>query len=129
MMPEKLCELLAAWGLAPEGADEVLAALAVERAESKLLTELGIEELTADMAAACLDMAAGEYLMTRLALSPQVFADWQPDVRSLSMGDVSVGYAVGESGRYAGRAGVFQFANGLLMRSREVLAAVRGVKW
>lgn len=125
-MLERLYELLLAWGMAPDEGDKVLAELSLERARQRLTVEVGVEELSARLDEAVLDMAAGDYLMAKLALAPQAFADWQPDVKNVRMGDVSVGYAAGETG---GRAGVFQFANGLLMRSRELVAGVRGVVW
>lgn len=125
-MLDRLHERLSACGLAVDEADEVLLALSLERAGKKLCVELGLDELTEDLEEAVLDMAVGDYLMAKLSLAPQAFADWQPDVKNLRMGDVSVGYAAGEFG---GRSGVFQFANGLLMRARETVAAVRGVIW
>lgn len=140
-MADKLYEMLSAWGLEPGEGNRFMVELAAERTKQRVLAMAGTAgsageiagKIESDMESVCLDMAAGEYLMSRLALFPQDFVEWQPDVKSLGMGDVSISYAVDGESVCSGRAGVFAFANELLQRSEKtviaMLAASRGVKW
>ncbi len=148
-MADKLYEMLSALGLEPGEENRSLVEMAAERAKRRVCAMAGVdvfsgdmsgdisgkisEKFASDMESVCLDMAVGEYLMSRLALFPQDFAEWQPDVKSLGMGDVSISYAVDGDGVCGGRAGVFAFANELLQRSEKtvmaMLAASRGVRW
>lgn len=125
-------EKLSALGYELSEGDEVLLALAVERYETYVKHECRISEdstLPKSLAAITADMAVGEFLKAKVALSPSDVETLSglPVVKQISIGDTSTTYAVSEENAPEKR--LCKFADYLIGSAKEGLSCYRKIHW
>lgn len=125
-------EKLAAFGYELSEGDEVLLALAVERYETYVKHECRISEnseLPKSLATIAADMAVGEFLKAKLALSPSDVETLcgLPAVKQISLGDTSTEFSVSAESSPEKR--LFAFAEHLLKNGRRGLSCYRKIHW
>ncbi len=122
-------ERLNFFGYVFKDGDEALLSLAVKRAESGVLNDLGRSDIPEGAIPATADMAAGEFLRAKRTFSPADIAvlAGSPAVKQISLGDTQTSFAVNAEDSPEVR--FDRFISYLLEHGKGELSCYRKIRW
>ncbi len=122
-------ERLNSFGYVFKDGDEALMSLAVKRAESGALNDLGRPDIPEGLIPVVADMAAGEFLRAKRTFSPADIAvlAGSPMVKQISLGDAQTSFAVNAEDSPEVR--LDRFISYLLEHGKGELSCYRKIRW
>ncbi len=129
-MFEMVKDRLKALGYQVKAADEALIRFAVQKASDTIKNECNLAEIPEGLQWAAVDMAAGEFLLSKKTFAPEDITglDLGTAVKSLQIGDTNTAFAIGEGSQTAEQR-LDCLINRLLSSGREQFSCYRRIKW
>lgn len=129
-MFETVEERLISFGYDFKDADKPLLSFAVQKAENTVKNECNLPEVPEGLFCVAVDMAVGEFLLSKKTFAPDDISglDLDSAVKSLQVGDTSTSFAVGEGSQTAEQRLDF-LINRLLNAGREQFFRYRRIRW
>lgn len=123
-------ERLLSFGYEFKSSDKPLLSFAVQRAENTVKNECNLSEVPEGLLNAVVDMAAGEFLLSKKTFAPEDISglDLDAAVKSLQVGDASTSFAVGE-GSLTAEQRLDNFIGRLMNGGREQFYCYRRIRW
>lgn len=97
-MTEKAKERLQSFGYEWKNGDDAVLAFSVQKAENTVKNDCNVSAVPEGLMNIAIDMAVGEFLMTKKAFAPDELAglDLSTAVKQIQEGDTSITFAAGE---------------------------------
>lgn len=129
-MNEKVKERLASFGYEFKEGDEVILNFVIQKVTSTIKNECNVPDVPDGLEAIAIDMAAGEFLLTKKTYSPGDIAGLDLDmaVKQIQTGDTNTTFAVGE-GSATPEQRLDAFVNYLLGYGKEQFSCFRRFRW
>lgn len=123
-------ERLISFGYDFKASDKPLLSFAVQKAENTVKNECNLSEVPEGLLNAAVDMAAGEFLLSKKTFAPGDISglDLDAAVKSLQVGDTSTSFAVGEGSQTAEQR-LDCLIDRLLNGGREQFSCYRRIRW
>lgn len=123
-------ERLISFGYDFKASDKPLLSFAVQKAENTVKNECNLSEVPEGLLNAAVDMAAGEFLLSKKTFAPEDISglDLDAAVKSLQVGDTSTSFAVGEGSQTAEQR-LDCLIDRLLNAGREQFSCYRRIRW
>lgn len=123
-------ERLIALGYDFKNSDKPLLSFSVQKAENTVKNECNLSEVPEGLLNVAVDMAAGEFLLSKKTFAPEDISELDLDaaVKSLQVGDTSTSFAVGEGSQTAEQR-LDCLIDRLLNAGREQFSCYRRIRW
>ena len=123
-------ERLIALGYDFKNSDKSLLSFAVQKAENTVKNECSLSEVPEGLLNVAVDMAAGEFLLSKKTFAPEDISELDLDaaVKSLQVGDTSTSFAIGEGSQTAEQR-LDCLIDRLLNAGREQFSCYRRIRW
>lgn len=123
-------ERLISLGYDFKASDKPLLSFAVQKAENTVKNECNLSEVPEGLLNVAVDMAAGEFLLSKKTFAPEDISELDLDaaVKSLQVGDTSTSFAVGEGSQTAEQR-LDCLIDRLLNAGREQFSCYRRIRW
>lgn len=123
-------ERLISFGYDFKASEKPLLSFAVQKAENTVKNECNLSEVPEGLLNAAVDMAAGEFLLSKKTFAPEDISELDLDaaVKSLQVGDTSTSFAVGEGSQTAEQR-LDCLIDRLLNAGREQFSCYRRIRW
>ncbi len=129
-MLEKVKKRLIAFGYKLKDGDEALIQFALQKVEWTIKNDCNVEEVPEGLVCITIDMAVGEFFMSKKVFSPNDIEGLDLDyaVRQIQEGDTSVVFATGEANMTPEQR-LNAFIDYLINYGREQFSCYRRLRW
>jgi len=130
IMLAMLKERLQSLGYAPKESDNALLGFALQKVENTIKNDCNVAAVPEGLRRIAVDMAAGEFLLSKKAFAPDDLAglDLDAAVKQIQEGDTTVVFAAGEGSRTTEQR-LDLLINYLLSYGRGEFSCYRKVRW
>ncbi len=127
---ETVKDRLASFGYEVKAGDEFALAFCIEKVRSTIKNEINWQDVPEGLEHVAVDMAAGEFLLSKKTFAPADIAGLDLDyaVKQIQTGDTNTVFATGE-GSATPEQRLTNFVNYLLSRGRDEFSSFRRLRW
>lgn len=129
-MLEQVKERLKSFGYEWKDGDEVILTFSIQKVENTIKNDCNVSSIPDGLTNIAIDMAIGEFLMTKKTFSPDDIAGLDLDfaVKQIQEGDTNTVFAVGD-GNMTPEQRLNNFLNYLLTHGRDEFSCYRRIRW
>ena len=129
-MLERVKERIESFGYVLKDGDEAILAFSIQKVTNTIKNDCNVSSIPDGLANIAIDMAIGEFLMTKKTFSPDEIAglDLNFAVKQIQEGDTNTVFATGE-GTLTPEQRLNNFLNYLLTHGRDEFSCYRSMRW